>query len=187
MFEWLLNRKINKLAQKGRRHCVFRNLDGLQSFLILFEASEYEDVLPIMASLEKIGKQVSAYGYVSKDDNTGYPPGPCRMLFPKADYNRFGYPSGGLIEEIKNASHDIVLDLTLKKNRLLRYLLISSSAPFRAGMHKSDARLHDLSISANTGLPEGQSLSVKYLGEQIIHYLQTIRMKSCFSPDVPKT
>jgi hypothetical protein len=175
MFGWLLNRKINKLARKRKRERVFRNLDGLQSFLILFEASEYEDAVSIIDSLKKMGKQVSACGYVAKNDPADYPQSPCRMLFPKTDYNRSGFPSDGVINEIKNLSCDIVLDLTLEENLTLKYLLVSSSAPFCTGLNKNDALAYDLSISAEIGLPEGQPLSVKYLGKQIIHYLQTIR------------
>jgi hypothetical protein len=176
MLEWLLNRKINKLARKPQRRRIFRNWDALQSFLVLFEADEYEDATQIMNLLKKSGKQVSAYGYVAKGDNTDYPRIPCRMLHPKVDYNRFGFPSGSLIKEIRDTSCDIVLDLTLKENRTVKYLMVNSPASLRTGLSKNGSAIYDLSISASTASPGDPPLSVRYLGEQILHYLQTIRM-----------
>jgi hypothetical protein len=174
MFKCLLNKKTKQLALKRKSDRMFRSFDALQSFLVLFEASNHEDVIRIIASLEKIGKQVSAYGYVARNDVTDYSSVPCRMLLPKTDYKRSGCPSNELIKEIKSISCDIVLDLTLKENPTLNYLLAVSNAPLRTGLNKNDAFPYDLSISINDGLADEQALSVKYLSEQIIYYLKTI-------------
>jgi hypothetical protein len=177
MFKWLLKRKIKKMEKACRQQRAFRNLDAIQSFLVFFEASEYAEARQAITLLENNGKQVTAFGYVRKGDATNYTAAPYRMLYPKTDYNFMGYPSGKVIRALRAVACDAILDLTLKENLTIACLSSSLPHPFRAGLKKNGIPSYDLSISLDDESLKKQTVTVTYLSEQIIHYLQTIRME----------
>jgi hypothetical protein len=88
-----------------------------------------------------------------------------------------GYPSGKIVQAIQTIACDAILDLTLEENLTIAYLLSSLSYPFRAGLKINGIPSYDLSISLDDESLNKQSVTVSYLNEQIIHYLQTIRME----------
>jgi hypothetical protein len=69
-----------------------------------------------------------------------------------------------------------VIDLTIRRNIPLEYLLAHSNACIKAGLKKNDFPQYDLSITA---LPEveTENLKVRELGKQIVYYLHTIHTK----------
>jgi hypothetical protein len=176
MFQWILKKKIRKLLL-CRSDRIFRNLDALQSFLIFFEAKACDEAMQTVARLKNSGKQVFACGYAGKKDVTEHLPNTCRILLPGTDYNHAGRPSAATIRELQSASYDVALDLSLKENLTIEYLLASLSVPLRIGLKKNDRPLYDLSINIRPESLKDCAMPVAYLSEQIIHYLRTIQSK----------
>ncbi len=176
MFKFILRRRINKLARQNKRNPVFQNWDSLHAVLVLFDTSEYDESDMFIEYLKKSGKQVSACGYIAKGDNYDYSETPYRMLSPKIDYDSAGFPSDEVIASLSTVTYDAIIDLTLKKNHTMEYILLSIVSPFKIGLNKDDIPMYDFSISVTEDtLEKGKSLSVGYLGKQILYYLRTIR------------
>ncbi len=172
MVNFIINKIIKKLSNRKKRTKYFKNLDDIHSVLVLFETSEYADTELFISTLTKLGKQVTSCGYVTKKDSTQYKQFPSRIfLYPKKDMNLIKLPSKALINELNAKRYDIIIDLTLKKNPTMEYLLLVTPSFFKVGLKKDNDCIYDFSISfpASSG-----SLSVNFLGAQIIHYLQTI-------------
>ncbi len=173
MLDFVINRKIKKLAahKKGKKH--FQDLNAIRSVFVLFESSGYSEAEWFINHLEKLGKNVSACGYVGKNDPDTYSQPFCRMIKDKIDVDRWKMPSESIIRELSAGSYDAVIDLTLENNKTIQYLLLTVDSPFKVGLRKNDAPLYDMTLSINHE-DKDNPLTVRYLGEQILYYLQTI-------------
>ena len=173
MFDFLVRNKIKKLCKDSPRVKKFKNMDEIRSILILFETIDYEDVDAYVMHLEKMSKSVKGYGYKVKNDKYDYSETPYRIMEHKVDTNASGVPGGTLLDELSAERYDLLIDLSVKENVTLEYLVAASDIPLKVGLKKNKLPIYDILISK---LPKNKNSSdCVELGRQILHYLSTIR------------
>ncbi len=171
MFNFLVKNKIKNLC-KNHRERKFLSMDKIYSILILFETSDYEVVDAYVEHLEKLGKKVKGCGYKVKDDKYDYSETSYRIIEPKVDTNSSGIPSNALLDELSSQKYDVLIDLSIKENITLEYIVASSGIPLKVGLKKNKLPIYDISISK---LPKNKEDSECIeLSRQILHYLSTI-------------
>ncbi len=172
MFDFFVKNKIKKLCKDNLRERKFLSMDKIHSILIFFETTDYEVVDAFVEHLEKMGKKVKGYGYKAKEDKYDYSETPFRIITHKIDTNSFGVPVNSLVEELSDQTYDVLIDMSVKENITLEYLVASSDISLRVGLKKNNLQLYDMSISR---LPDNKDGSdCVELGRQILHYLTTI-------------
>jgi hypothetical protein len=172
MFDFLVKNKIKSLCKNDHRDKKFLSLDKICSVLVVFDTSDYEVIEAFVKHLEKMGKKVKGVGYKTKEDKYDYSETPYRIITPKVDTTALGVPCKNLIKELSSQQYDVLIDLSVKKNITLEYLVVSLNIPLRVGLKKSKLPVYDLSISK---LPKNKGGSdCVELGRQILHYLSTI-------------
>ena len=173
MFDFLVKNKIKNLCKNSSRVKKFLSMDKIRSILILFETADYEEVDAYVIHLEKMSKNVKGYAYKVKDDKYDYSETPYRIIEHKVDTNSSGVPGNALLDELSAQTYDLLIDLTVKENITLEYLVAASNIPLRVGLKKNKLPIYDISISK---LPKNKKGSdCVELGRQILHYLSTIR------------
>lgn len=174
MIDFIIRNKIKSLLANREEEPVFKSLEEINRVLVLFDVPEKEGAAKFINQLKKLGKQVTACGYVSKHDGE-VSLANCIVLHQKEDLNFFKIPSEGFFLRINQVEYDAIIDLTLTKNLTLEYLQLSVKASFRIGLKKEEEAFYDLAISIPLEeMPEEFVLSSEYLGQQILHYLQMI-------------
>lgn len=66
---------------------------------------------------------------------------------------------------------DILIDLTRPGNYVMQYLLLKHPAPFKVGAKNGGPDLYDLTVAVT------ENTDMRYVFEQIVFYLRTIRFK----------
>ncbi len=89
----------------------------------------------------------------------------------KSNVNWYGRPRSSSANNFIQEPFDILIDLTITKNKALQYLLVHSHAKFKVGWHGTEPNFYDLNIDV-TEKPQ-----VKFLLEQILHYLENLNEK----------
>ncbi|MDR1370089.1 MAG: hypothetical protein LBJ72_08215 [Dysgonamonadaceae bacterium] len=172
MFDFLVKNKIKSLCKTDHREKKFLSMDKIRTALILFDTRDYEVADAFVEHLEKIGKKVKGVGYKRKEDKYDYSETPYRIIKPKVDTNASGAPAKELITELSSQKYDVLMDLSIKENITLEYLVVSLNIPLKVGLKKNKLPVYDLSISK---LPKNEENSdCVELGRQILHYLSTI-------------
>lgn len=168
------------LSNTARKH-KFVNYSKAKKIFILFESDlseKNEMVHSIIKSLKKDGKKVVAWGYVQKKIvETAIMPD-FRILNQKqTDF--YGKPSNSYINELLNQEFDLLIDLTVKENIPLQYLLIYAIANCKTGGKKNDLKMYDFVIDLDSLRQHQEStdptIDELYLYNQIIFYLKSIQ------------
>jgi hypothetical protein len=173
MYQFLLKRKLNKFYKNYTRNKRFLNLSDIHNILVLFDTADYEEADSFVEKLEKLEKNVTAYAYKDKLDKYDYSETSYHIITAKDANDLFDNKMNDIAEELKEKEFHLVIDLTIKRNISLEYLLAHANALLKAGLKKNNFPQYDLAI---TNLPETEkeSLKVRELGKQIIYYLHTI-------------
>ena len=170
MFNFFKKRRLKSLLKKNNRKHAFLDLDSIHSIIILFETSDYETVDSFVEELQSIGKSVKGYAFRTKKDIYDYSETNYTIVSSKENSNKSGMPSDELLEQIKSTHYDAAIDLTIKENLSLEYILAVANVTMAIGLKKNTLPLYDLSISK---LPKGNPLDE--LIKSILHYLKTIK------------
>ena len=171
-----LGRKLKKKNKDALRERQFLNLESIQSILVLFDTSDYEEVDVFIEKLERMGKKITVYAYKRNSDRYDYSETPYHIITPKYSSVLFGHRLTAIAEELKKNSFDLAIDLTVKRNISLEYLLAHADVLAKVGLKKNNQSPYDLSIIFPSETPN-ESMKVKELSEQIFYYLYTIRSK----------
>jgi hypothetical protein len=176
MYEQIIKGKLKRYYKNYSREKCFLNLKDIRTVLILFNTSDFEEADAFVRKLKKLGKKVTVYAYKGKKDERDYSKTLYRIVTAKEAGNLFDNKMNEIVKELNKQNFDAVIDLTIRRNIPLEYLLAHSNAYIKAGLKKNDFPQYDLSI---TTLPntESDKAKVKELGKQIVYYLHTINTK----------
>jgi hypothetical protein len=176
MYKHILKRKLKDYYKSHPRENCYLNLKDIHTILILFDTITYEEADTFAEKLKKLGKNITAYAYKNKKDIYSYSKSPYRIITTKEVDVLFDNKIEDIVREVEAQKFDAVIDLTIRRNLPLEYLLAHSDASLKAGLKKCDPSPYDLSI---TTLPEieRETLKVRELAKQIIYYLHSIRSK----------
>ena len=167
MYKFLLRRKIKKIIAHSERERAYHNLTEIKSVLVLFDTEDFEGAIHFIQELKKMGKKIKAFAFKSKKDSHHYSKISYTIVTEKD-------MRGDLLAQIANGladeKFDLVVDLSLKENLLLLYILVSANSPLKVGFYKHALWVHDIVIS----FAPGMELDVNELSQQVIYYLTTI-------------
>ena len=170
MYKFLLRRKIKKILNFSERKKVYHNLKEIKTVLVLFDTENFADALHFIQQLKKMKKKIKAFAYKSKNDTNQY----YNISYIATDKDMKGDSLNQIVKNLTTEKFDLIVDLTLKENLLLLYVLVSVEAPLRVGFYRNALSVHDIVISFAPGLVQ----NVKQLGNQLIHYLTIISSDS---------
>jgi len=172
--EYFLKRKINKILKNSNRKKEYLNLKEIKSILLLFDTKDYSDASLFIKQLKKMGKKVKSCAYKDKRDKNDY----SNILYTivtdkdvnvwKNNFMR------GAVDTLNSESYDLAIDLTLKGNLLLQYILASIDSSFKIGFNKTYLPIYDMVISFAPEMESNGIITVRELSKQVIHYLATI-------------
>lgn len=185
MFDFFKKRKLRSLLQKNNRRRAFLNMEEIRSVLLLFEASDYEVVNLFVKELLGMGKSIDGYVYRTKDNSFDYSGENYVIIGPKENKKKSGEPIEELLKQLKNKHYDVVIDLTIKDNYSLQYILAVADATMTVGLKKNKLPFYDFSISNLSLIEKSEKQQVGELIKSIIHYLKTIRGKTDYCNEQP--
>ena len=144
------------------------NLDKANRIGILFDASSADDIITVSKyaeSLSRLGKDVTILAYQDnklKENNDA-------RFFNNLSINWFYVPKSKKIDDFHQRKFDILICALIDECLPLEYIVATSDAKFRVGAF-SDAKTNYYELMINTK----QNQSLKYLLEQINHFLKVI-------------
>ena len=164
MYKFLLRRKIKQIINRSERKRTYHNLKEIKSVLVLFDTENFDDASYFIQQMKKMGKKVKAFAFKDKKDTKQYSKISYTIVTEK-DMKSESLTQ--LVNSFEDEKLDLIVDLTLKENLLLLYVLVSVNSPLKVGFYKHPLPVHDIVISFAPGLVQ----NVKELGKQLIHYL----------------
>jgi ribosomal protein L30/L7E len=170
MYKYLLKRKIKNVVKNSERQKAYLNLKEIKSVMVLFDTENYRDAINFIQRMKSMGKKVKAFAYKDKKDTTSYSNITYTMMTEKDMKDLKTESLTMIVNSLGNKTFDLIVDLTLKENLLLLYLLVSANSPLKVGFYKYDFPVHDIVILFSPELVHG----IKELGDQLIHYLTVI-------------
>ena len=170
MYKFLLRRKIKQIISLSERKKAYLNLKEIKSILVLFDTENFDDANHFIQQMKKMGKKIKALAFKSKSDNSNYSNISYTIVTEKDMKDLKGDSLSQIVNSLSGEKFNLVVDLTLKENLLLLYILVSVNAPLKVGFYRHTIPVHDMVISFAPGLVQ----NVKGLGKQLIHYLTII-------------
>jgi len=167
MYKFLLRRKIKQIINHSERKRAYHNLKEIKSVLVLFDTEDFEDAIHFIQQLKKMGKKIKILAFKNKKDTHSYSKITYTIVTEKDMKNE---TLTQLVNSLEDEKFDLVVDLTLKENLLLLYILVSVNSPLKVGFYRHAFSVHDMVISFAPGLVQ----NTKELGKQLIHYLTVI-------------
>ncbi len=169
MTNCFLRRKVRKLAGRKRgRKCRFCTLGDARRVLVLFDAEDSGAVEPCLKKLRAAHKKVSVCMYIADDKPTKTDG---MTVCAKTDLDMWYMPRKTVESKFYACDADILIDLTREGNYVMQYLLLKHPAPFKVGAKSRESDLYDLTVAVT------ENADMRYVFEQIVFYLQTIRFK----------
>lgn len=175
MIGFFKKRTLKSLLRKNKRKHAFLNMEAIYSVLVLFETSDYEMVDLFAERLLGMGKSVNGYAFRVKNDLFDYSETNYKTIGPKENSKKSGAPDGELLQQLKSRNYDAVIDLTVKENYSLQYILASVNATMTVGLKKNKLPFYDFSISKLPKTKGAENSPVGELINSINFYLQTIK------------
>ena len=177
MFGFFKKNKLKSLLKKNNRKHAFLDFDSIRSILLLFETSDYEVVDFFVEELLKMGKSVNGCAFRVKDDVFDYSETNYVIISAKENSEKSGVPKEDLLKQLKIKHYDVVIDLTIKENFSLQYILAITNATMTVGLKKNKLPFYDFSISKLPKTKSSGNSPVSELIKSIIFYLKTIKGK----------
>ena len=167
MYKFFLRKKIRKILNLSERKKAYLNLKEIKSILVLFDTNNFDDANHFIQQMKKMNKKIKAIVFINKRDNSNYSNTSFTFVTEK-DMKDDSLLH--VVNSLASEKFDLVVDLSLKENLLLLYILVSTNSPLKVGFYKHALSVHDMVISFAPGLVQ----NVKELGNQLIHYLTII-------------
>ena len=177
MFDFFKKRKLKSLLRKNNRQRAFLNMEAIQSVLVLFETSDYEAVDLFVEGLLEKRKSVDGYAFRVKNDAFDYSETNYKVISPKENSEKSGIPGEELLKQLKIRHYDVVIDLAVKENFSLQYILAIVNATMTVGLKKNKLPFYDFSISKLPKTKDSENSKVSELIKSINYYLITIKGK----------
>jgi hypothetical protein len=172
--KYFLKRKINKIFSNSNREKKYLNLKEIKSVLLLFDTKDYSDANFFIKKLKKMGKKVKVCAYKDKSDKSDYSTVHHPVVTEK-DLNVWKNDSlPKVIHSLDSSSYDLAIDMTLKENLLLQYILVSVNSTFKVGFNRTDLPICDMVISFAPQMESDGIITIRELSKQVIHYLTII-------------
>ena len=175
MFNFFKSNKLKSILRKNNRKHAFLDFDNIFSILVLFETKDYDVVDSFVEELQKMGKTVAGYAFRVKDDVYDYSETNFKIVSNKEHLNKSGYPDDVLLKQLNTERYDAVIDLTIKENFSLEYILATVNATMTIGLKKNKLPFYDLTISKLPQTKEAKVSPVRELIKSILFYLKTIK------------
>ncbi len=148
--------------------------DNIKTVTLLFESDKQEgntDIQQLILQMRSIGKEVNAWGYVSKR-KIASPANKIFRIVGKEDTTIFGKLTTQTLKIWETMEVDLLLDLTTHDFRPLLQLAATAHATYKAGKKRARPYLHDFMIE----ITKKQTRVELY--EQIVYYLQLLEQKA---------
>ena len=166
--KWVFQREL-KTNKRTKEVC---NLDNAQSIGILYDATSEEQikmVKPFVSYFFDLKKYVKALGYVnSKQLSFHHTPKLQYDFFYQKDLNWYYKPQNYIIDNFVKKEYDILINLCDSSIIPIKYLVASSIAHFKIGIHEENYEIYDLMISLK------DDKSMEKLMHEIKHYINLI-------------
>ena len=166
--KWVFQREL-KTNKRTKEVC---NLDIAQSIGILYDATSEEQIKiikPFVSYFFDLKKDVKALGYVnSKQLSFHHTPKLQYDFFYQKDLNWYYKPQNYIIDNFVNKEYDILINLCDSSIIPIKYLVASSIAHFKIGIHEENYEIYDLMISLK------DDKSMEKLMHEIKHYINLI-------------
>ena len=166
--KWVFQREL-KTNKRTKEVC---NLDNAQSIGILYDATSEEQIKiikPFVSYFFDLKKDVKALGYVnSKQLSFHHTPKLQYDFFYQKDLNWYYKPQNYIIDNFVKKEYDILINLCDSSIIPIKYLVASSIAHFKIGVHEENYEIYDLMISLK------DDKSMKKLMHEIKHYINLI-------------
>jgi hypothetical protein len=166
--KWVFQREL-KSNKRTKEVC---NLDNAQSIGILYDATSEEQlkmVKPFVSYFFDLKKDVKALGYVnSKQLSFHHTPKLQYDFFYQKDLNWYYKPQNYIIDNFVKKEYDILINLCDSSIIPIKYLVASSIAHFKIGIHEENYEIYDLMISLK------DDKSMEKLMHEIKHYINLI-------------
>jgi hypothetical protein len=166
--KWVFQREL-KTNKRTKEVC---NLDNAQSIGILYDATSEEQikmVKPFVSFFFDLKKDVKALGYVnSKQLSFHHTPKLQYDFFYQKDLNWYYKPQNYIIDNFVKKEYDILINLCDSSIIPIKYLVASSIAHFKIGIHEENYEIYDLMISLK------DDKSMEKLMHEIKHYINLI-------------
>ncbi|MDH8701352.1 hypothetical protein M2138_000693 [Dysgonomonadaceae bacterium PH5-43] len=175
MYKHILKKKVKNLYKDIERRNNFLNLNDINSILVLFDTSDYDEADAFVEKLINISKTVTVYAFKGKSDTYDYSDTPYNIVTAKDAFDFFDNKMSEIGDRIEGKTYDAVFDLTLERNVPLEYLLARANAKVKVGLKKNDLPQYDVSIVMPNKTEE--VLTISELGKQIVFYLHSIKTK----------
>ncbi len=162
-------------VRRRSRNRQFVNLAEIMTVGVIFQATDnkdFESVNEFIKELKAEGKEISVIGYIESEKipdsyllRKGY------QFFCTKQLNWYYSPKLPFIDDFIEKEFDLLINLSLDNLFPLYYLFALSKARLKAGKHFDSSEYSDLSIDIKN------RRDVRYLTEQITHYLKIINQK----------
>ena len=166
--KWVFQREL-KSNKRTKEVC---NLDNAHSIGILYDATSEEQikmVKPFVSYFFDLKKDVKALGYVnSKQLSFHHTPKLQYDFFYQKDLNWYYKPQNYIIDNFVKKEYDILINLCDSSIIPIKYLVASSIAHFKIGVHEENYEIYDLMISLK------DDKSMEKLMHEIKHYINLI-------------
>jgi len=166
--KWVFQREL-KTNKRTKEVC---NLDNAQSIGILYDATSEDQIKiikPFVSYFFDLKKDVKALGYVnSKQLSFHHTPKLQYDFFYQKDLNWFYKPQNYIIDNFVKKEYDILINLCDSSIIPIKYLVASSIAHFKIGIHEENYEIYDLMISLK------DDKSIEKLMHEINHYINLI-------------
>ena len=166
-------------GKQPERSCRFPHMDKPLKVLLIYESDMLErndGIKNIRQELLRRQMDVSMWGYVEKKEIQTLILPQSRILGLR-DYNILGKPRDYVINDLQAEHYDLLIDMTLRPIRALRYIAMYADADFKVGLNLGEG-IHDMLIAMPADVDEqGEPMPVEAnaLFEQIMKYLTTIK------------
>lgn len=170
--EFVLDQQIKKLKRNKR----VINLDEAKTVGIVYNVSDqkvFKTIKILVKELTTQKRQVMAMGFVNRNSipnyciaaNSGY-------YFNQRDLNWYGGPKNDYVKEFINKEFDILIDLNMDDEYVLRYISGLSRSKFKVGSYsKTHEKYFDMMIDFIS------ASKIEEFIEQVLYYLLMLNRK----------
>lgn len=166
----ILKRKLKRLNRK----VSFRSLSHCDTALIAYNCSQSDlekSVRAFARQLKEEGLNVTTLGYYDiKDKNKSKPKDELSYhYFDRKEVNYFGLLKNSQLKRLIVQPFDLMIDLNLKGDFVLRSISSLSKAKFKVGIENEYAlEVYDLTVNE-------KNEDINQVCKQILHYLKMIK------------
>ncbi len=169
MIKSLIIKKTKSNLLQNKSTGKTSNLKDAGSVLLLFENSDFNQVMELAATLEGEGK--SCRYVVYSDVPRKNIPLIKGIFFTKRDLTFLGFPKSQIIQYFLQEADrtDILIDLSMHNYLPLSYLISLSKVKLKVGIKKEGFDLFNFMVDVP------KNMDFKFLSEQIMFYLRKLK------------